>query len=264
MAKFFCGNSESFLIRSASRDASSVSSSDCKIFLRQPIDLISTKIKLDYLKIYNTIYNINSLNNKFYFNDGAPKNFTIPNGFYSSLSLGAELQSDLNNISANWTVNYNTTTGKFTFSNTGAFTLLFLTGGSNSCFRECGYISTNGLTAVDSASSVTSSTAPYLANLTYPSAIYFTISEFGTQILTSDNFQMTFYIPNAVGSENVIEYKSAEFFDQDFCLTNRHVIQQLSIRLTDDQNRTLDLNNSDWEAVLSFIKDEDDDKKCCC
>lgn len=68
-----------------------------------------------------------------YINDGAPKTVTITAGTYQTPALlAAQIQTDLNAVSANWTVAYDSAgeTYKFTISNTGSVTLVLSNSGT--------------------------------------------------------------------------------------------------------------------------------------
>lgn len=72
----------------------------------------------------NGAFQISNNNNQLLLNDGTDKVLTLTGGTYSSpASFAAQLQTDLNSISSNFTVSYSTTSLKFTISRTTNFIL---------------------------------------------------------------------------------------------------------------------------------------------
>jgi hypothetical protein len=69
---------------------------------------------------------MDATNNLLYINDGGDKTATITAAEYTTPALLAtEIQTQLNSVSANWTVTYSTTTNKFNISNSGSVTVRY-------------------------------------------------------------------------------------------------------------------------------------------
>lgn len=85
-----------------------------------------TSIELTDYAIPASFYNIDVHNNSFYINDTlADILITLTPGNYTSTTLIAELQTQLNNFSSGFTITKNDTTRKITIARTSNFSLLF-------------------------------------------------------------------------------------------------------------------------------------------
>jgi hypothetical protein len=111
-------------LNSKDRTTNSLSNINFRVDLSRNI-INAKRISLISLSLPNRILNINASNNQFDFDDGVARNFTIPNGVYSATELATELQTQMNAVSAGYSVSYSAIRDIFTFSNAGAFTLLF-------------------------------------------------------------------------------------------------------------------------------------------
>ena len=93
--------SKYILVRSQSRSTSSASSSNFEINLSPPIRLYDAKrLKLEYMQIYGTIFNVDATNNNLdFFEDAKNKSIVaISPGIYDATSLGSSFQSALNRV----------------------------------------------------------------------------------------------------------------------------------------------------------------------
>jgi hypothetical protein len=238
-----------------SRNAESVSSSDCTFSLTELLSIKDNKISLEYMEIYNTIPIIGSSNNKLDFSVGA-SNFTatITIGSYSAIQLATEIQNQMNTVSSGFTVTYNNNTRKLTFANSSTFTLLFLSGtnASSSCYRECGYISSNGLLAVNSSAAVTSSISPYPVNLTLPLQIYIDIQQFETNVRSTDQQdQYSFITPFSVAPGSLMQYSAKQYFDQTVTVRN-NTISFFNVKFYARGGKAVDLQNSEWIIIFRY------------
>lgn len=83
--------------------------------------------------------------------DGTQKTVNLTRGDYSAASLSTELETQLNTVSANWTVTYSSSTNKFSISNTSVVSILWTqatqaaeTFGFNSSIDDTGATSYEG------------------------------------------------------------------------------------------------------------------------
>lgn len=67
---------------------------------------------------------ITAANNKVYINDGADKTATLASAEYTGTTLAAQIQTQLNTVSTNWTCTYSATTYKFTIARSSGTSIL--------------------------------------------------------------------------------------------------------------------------------------------
>jgi len=72
----------------------------------------------------NNTFIIDDTNNKIYINSGAII-ATVTNGTYTGTTLAAEIQTQLNSVSVNWTCTYSTSTWRFTLDNPSTLGIAF-------------------------------------------------------------------------------------------------------------------------------------------
>lgn len=107
-----------YLIKSVNRNKSIYTSfSNFRYTLKQPV--ICNSCIIHNWSIYNTSYNVNTNNNKYYIiYNNTTYNITIPEGNYSTTSLATALQVELNATNNNvvYTVTYDSKTFKYTIT----------------------------------------------------------------------------------------------------------------------------------------------------
>jgi len=88
----------------------------------------------------NGAFIIDDTNNKVYLSTGTIE-ITITNGTYTGTTLAAQIQTDMNLVSANWTCTYSTSTNRFTLDNpnTAALAMQFTT---NAIWDTIGFLTT--------------------------------------------------------------------------------------------------------------------------
>lgn len=242
-----------------SQDRTSGTSSNFIINNNNIIRLNGKKqLTLKSLSIFNTIYTINSNNNKIDFNENATnKTTTLTNGWYDSSSLCTHISSSMTTTSggfATFTATYNSTTGKITISSTQNFSLLFLTGTNKSYspYRELGFTDVNGINAIDTSVS-TSSTANNIVNLGIPLTLYISINNWnGSNIKDTSNTHCTFAIPIKAGFRELIEYNSSDIKQTVEIPPGINIISNTMVSLTSINNKSIDLNGSEWSMTLEL------------
>jgi hypothetical protein len=223
-------------LSSKERETSSASSSDFRLKLSRAISAGET-YTLVYAHIPQTIYNIDAQNNSFVFNDGVERQVTLPNGFYTASTVTTALQSVMNAVSSQtFTVTLDDTTQKITLDSTGSFSVSM-----NSVESPLGFTSDTTLN--------TSHTGDTILNLERTDALFIHVNEIQETDLVRGG--TTFVIPSSVNQLQVIDYNERNGYHQKITFNTPNLL--LSIRLTDAENRTVDLNNSDWYFVLEQV-----------
>lgn len=192
----------------------------------------------------NTVYNIDSRNNKFSFNEddtsGTIRTFTIPSGNYTITTFMAALKTGLDaQGSVVYTVTNNTLTNIVTI--TGASKQFKILPISNDCYYEAGFV-------VSTAFSI-SQTATQTYDLSGLKAINIVCNSFGTgnSVVVNKNLNVICSIPIEVGYLGVVNYNpNIVFIDSQ--ITS---ISAFEFILTDSRFRTLTLQN-DWQLTLLF------------
>jgi len=86
------------------------------------------------------LFEMAATNNLLYLNDGSDKTATITVADYASGALlAAQIQTQLNAVSTNWTCTYSTTTGKFTIGRSSGTALFRLTQTTNAIWDIIGF-----------------------------------------------------------------------------------------------------------------------------
>lgn len=244
-----------------SKDRTSGTSSNFRINL--PSNKIKlngkNKLKLQSIVMYNTLYVINSNNNKIDFNENSTnKTTTLTNGFYNASTLASHIGTAMTSTSsgyATFTATYSTVTGKMTISSTQNFTLKFLTGTNTatSPYRILGFMDTNGILPVDSSVG-TSATGNNVVNLGLPTTIYITVKEWnGANVIDTSGTPCSFAIPLMANSNELITLNNQQINQVIEIPSNINILNNISIVLTSNGNVALDLNNSEWSMILELF-----------
>lgn len=89
---------------------------------------------------------ITALNNKVYINDGANKTATLANAEYTGTTLAAQIQTQLNAVSTNWTCTYSLTTFRFTIARSSGTSTLKISTTTNAAWDLIGFVGVLDLT----------------------------------------------------------------------------------------------------------------------
>ena len=250
------------LIKSQSRNPTlSLSSSNFTILLNDKVMLLGRKqLGLVNFIGYNTLYNIDSSNNKidFYENLIVMPPATLASGFYNANTLATEIGNALTTASSGYntyTVTYSTLTNKYTVSAGNNFKLLFSSGknASVSPWKVMGFSNSNGTSGIDTTLG-TSATGNDIVNLTLPLSFYIQINSFGaSNFKSTDGDTFTFYVPSVASNGEIIEYRSGGFFEQWINIpSNINVIERINVVLRGRDGKDLNLKGSEFEMVLAI------------
>lgn len=230
-------------VNSKDRLTASTSNTDFVVDLNFDISNIKN-ITLSQFTLLNRINNINAGNNQFDLTDGSGTHaFTIPTGFYTAAELATQLSTQLNTVSAGYTVSFSTITGKFTFSNAGAFILLF--SNTDNQYYLLGFPNANTVNATSHTSPTLSTIAEYIDLV-----LNIDIVKKNCRTSYSSNNSASFIICNDVNiRDEPIKYTQSSNFPQ-VINNDRYTIGEMKIKLERADNRTLYLDSG---ANFSFV-----------
>lgn len=228
-----------FTINSKDRLSHSTSTTDCifqfNAFNATSADVVSFQMPM-------TQYNINSTNNRVYFNDGVNRNFTLTSGNYSIYDFLTELETRFNSVSANYVVSYSDVSMKITITGLIPFRLLFATNTTNTSAYIMGFNNTDGVLAL-------SQTSNNCIDLSLPLYICCEITEFNSNAKSTNDSSSTFVFSNKVNCGDVLTYCEKTDYKQCAPITESN-IQNLHMKFTIPGNYPLDINNADWMMIL--------------
>lgn len=211
-------------------------------------------VQLDYVKIPNTIYTINSNNNVLSWTSSATGAIqtTFTTGFYSASELATEvqtqLQADKYSGDGNFTVTYNSATGKYTVQNASTiFSLDFQESASTSdelLGFPIGYASATGATGY--ISSYVAELNP-VRTISIETNLPLANSQFNSN---GQNLNILTTLPVNVNSGSYLTqiYDPLKVFKMEGDIPNT-----LHFRLFDQEARIIDLNGANWNMGLSFF-----------
>lgn len=229
-----------FVINSKDRLSYSASTSECE-FNFNAMNAKSCEVVSFLMPM--TQYNINSTNNRIYFNDGVLRNVTLTTGNYSVYDFIAEIETQLNSVSVGYTVTYSDVSMKLTVTNASlSFQLLFATYSTNSSAYIMGFNTTDTVSAL-------SHTSNSCIDLSLPLFICCEIPEFSRGIETTNGSVSTFIFPNKVNCGDILIYNENTDFKQCTKIFDSD-IQHLKVRFKTPRGDILDINGNDWVMVL--------------
>lgn len=217
-----------------------------KIFIPPNVNCF---VQLNTFRFVNSIYNVNSTNNKFYVSmlkSGVIHNvvITIPNGNYSIISILQYLNTVLAVEKLDFT--YLDTLFKINITSSGGHTF-HLNNGTNNCFRLLGFVDYD--------------TATYVSTLTSDSIINLG----GTQVLyiSLENVNLSSNTSKQNTNTNIIEAITVDVLigsSQSFSNTNNskfkvneNFINSINVRIFDEYGYLVDFNNVDWFLSIGVI-----------
>jgi len=216
-----------------------------------PIDLC--KIRLKYVAIPNTIYNITTDNNIIAFNQGGPDlTASILPAAYSLSSLMAAIGTAMTSVSGGNTYLCSYDSSRFRLSiyeQTGAvnFRLLFGTYSSNSIAKAINWPLTDS-----SPIGQPSYTSPNALNLV-SDMLYINIDRIGKYGQDTANNTYTFSIPANSNTNDSIIYTQNELYSQEINVSPNPIrFTDFTIELRDRSGQLVDLHNSNWIMVIEY------------
>lgn len=202
---------------------------------------IKNYIKLLYLLIPKTVYLINSKNNTFniIFNDNTVKNITIPINNYDTDTLATTIKNLINYSSFNMVLNDDFT---YTLSASQNFIINF-----NSNLNILFNLEKN-----KDYNSVWNVFKTNIINFNYPLFINLNFVDFETwNFYKSDNSTTSFIIPFNIERFGLMNYNK-NIYEQINYFWKEYNLNTFHIRLLDENNDLIDLNNSDFQILLEF------------
>jgi hypothetical protein len=237
-------NSSSYIqISTKFRTNKSDDSSQCRIEL--PMILRSGTYRLVYFLFPNTISTINNNNNKLSITelDGAPKICTIENGFYTYDSLIHAVEDAINGQLSGYIVEYNDVKRKMSIKSSGNPFKLSFEKQNDDCHEVLGFKDIDTSYAIEHTSSGVVNLDPiHMLNVSIDD-----INSISQQQLHSS----TFVIPIISDSFSYTNYVPEVNFNQLMQVTTDKRI--ITLKLTDEQYRNVDLNNADWMFILEKL-----------
>ena len=232
------------ILDSRDRISTSPSSSDFELILNNSVRV--KKLKVEYIWIPGSFYNITSSNNKIHINEaiGGAKTATLTPGSYTASTLAIEMQTQMNTVSAGYTVTYNTNQYTFTWSNAASFQF---TTASDSPWYEIGLA--NATTA-----SGTSLTSSFPISLDRPLNLFISIQGLDKTVITgASQFSACICVPiDAARSQDSLKEPEDEYIKVP---TGTVILQRLKVRLLDQTGSPFNLQSGDWVLSL-FVVDQ--------
>ena len=223
-----------------SNDKHSGTNGDCVIELNQNI---SGQYGLYSFIFTNSLYNVNSTNNRFVITDTSDtviSNVLLDEGFYTGLELADEITSKVTDL----TVTFDDKTSKFTFTYTSNFKLAFSSSYSNTCWEILGFAqSTYTSTSLSLTSAVCADFNPH-------KTLFITINKANKPIENNSNsshHEYTFMISDSSSTfGSLFRYIQDDQMRQQCAEIDR--TRNLSIEIRDDDNNVI--NPTNWIMIL--------------
>ncbi len=215
-----------------SRDRTNQSTLDnCTFLLDKPI-VATEKCRVDFVLLFNTMFNVTSQNNGFVF-DGV--NRTVPRGYYTSSSIVVAMDTLLKSIDAATGVVYNSSTG------IASWTL-----GSH-------ILTPSAMSAILGTTTCTGIFSSFI-NTSYPQIVQFYSPELSTDSQRTTNRTSVdatpFLIVPLFASYNSLNYYQPNFPLLLSCSTS--TVSKITIYLRDSLGAPLE-NVSDYQMSLTFF-----------
>ena len=239
---------ENFLVTLDSRNASTKSNGssnssitfDFQDSIRRDDDCISLQCSVLNFSCPNSLYIINSTNNKLILNNFT---YTFTNGNYNALTF----MTTFNNLITGYTITLDSITNKFNISNN-----------NNTNFTIQGLIMSilGGTVGTVYSSILYSLTFPYQCNFNGLNSLNIYFSNINTKNIESYTKSNSSLIQSVLidpNSPQITFRKSNEYF----FTVNENLIDFIQIDIKDDINNYIDFNNQNWNLTLIFytIKD---------
>ena len=223
-----------------SNDKATGTNGDCIIHLNQRI---GGQYGLYSFIFTNTLYNVNSTNNRFVITDTSDtiiSNVLLDEGFYTGSELADKITSAITDLTATFDDN----TNKFTFTYTSNFKLAFSTTYNNTCWELLGFAQSNYTSSSLLLSSV------MCADFNPHKTLFITIKKASKPIENnsqSNHHEYTFMISDSTSTfGSLFRYIQDDPLRQQY--TNINTTRTLSIEIRDDDNNVIDPTN--WIMIL--------------
>lgn len=214
-------------------------------------------ISLNTFRFVNAMYNINLNNNKFYYRvrhntSIQDRTVTLPSGNYSIVSILQYLNTACAVDHMDFT--YVDTTFKVLIT-VGSSREIHLVNGPNNCFKVLGFVN------YDTTTYVTSLLSDSVINLSGTSILYISLDN----ISISSNGCRASQLVNVIESITMdVLIGSSQSFNnttnQKF-LVNENFINNIQVKIYDENNYLVDLNNTDYYLSLGLMFAYENDYK---
>jgi len=248
-----CSIKESFLVVLDSRNASTYNNgtynSDVTFNFEAPIEkpkhcLIMTCSVLQFT-CPNSIYNINETNNKLYLseNNNGPFGIYFQYGNYNVNTFMTAFNTLVGAYSSYFSITFNSLNNKFTINNSNYdFTIME----NSTCFYIMGFIK-----SFRQGSLVKSLTMPYTCNFNGVQSINIIMPCFNTSNIDSyDKSESSIIQPIPIDS-TLSQIAYIKTHDYSFKV-QQEMIDHIHIRISDDLETAVNLNNQHWNLTLNF------------
>lgn len=221
------------------------STSNCIFdFNSLPIDDGDIYVSVQTAQIPCTFYNVDTINNTFIYSVGAGPNIqiTIPEANYNVNTLQAYLQS----VMTGFTVVYNTSTNKYTFTHSSQN---FVFNRLSTCFELLGF--EDGINYNSTAFVLVSTISVNfftIRNILIECSNLITVNK--TSNILDSNPSILTSIPITVSQGSILSYSNV--FGLSDRVTSVKNFASLQIRLLDQDLDLLDLNGCEWSITLQL------------
>lgn len=217
--------------------------------LKEEEDILHCQIGLLNCQIPVSFYIINEYNSSLYFNyNNIDYNLIIPYGNYNSTNLSSLLQTQMSALTnSTWLITLNKINGIYTFSTNNNFTLYGVVYGTTCCNiigipKEENTISNNNILI-----------CPYPVNLLGLKKLKIASSALATN--TVDSWSGGFcdiigVIPVNVSAFGLIQFTN---YGNPYGLLRSKRIDEIDIKIFDEFNNLVDMNNVNWTLSLELI-----------
>jgi len=234
--------SESFQIYLNSTNADNVSNYNYNFVLPnlEIADGNYIYLSVQYANIPYSFYNINSTNNVLnYTLNSVNYTITITSGNYNITQLVASLKSSM----TGFTISYNSITNKITFSHS-TYNFTFLS--SSTCQEILGFVKNTAYTS--SSLSLISKNSVSLIPIKCINVVS-NLLTYNINKANPNNQSILCCIPVTTQPNSIIEYKNNNNFRSNLFINQ---ISNIVIKLTDQNNNSLDLNGLDFFLTIQL------------
>ena len=202
---------------------------------------INNYIKLLSVVIPKTCYLINTKNNTFVitFNDNTTFNISLPINNYDYETLSITIKNLINY--ANFNMVFDDKTYCYLFTANQNFTIIF---NSNinilfNMLKNINYVSNSNTLKTN------------IINFNFPLFLNIDLVNIESTFFNSDNSNANFIIPFNVERFGLLNYNN-NLFNQINYVNKQYNLNNLHIRLLDENNELIDLNNCDFQMIFEF------------
>lgn len=207
------------------------------------VDIIeyAKKLRIRQANIVSSQYDIDSRNNKLYFNDGSERTATIASGRFAFGTLAQAVEDAMNAVSSGYQVSFSTISYKMTISHGSSFTLQ-LSNTTNSIWSNLGFNTSADLVG-------TSHTGDGLANT---SSLYYYVT-----LDCARNQKVSKDLPN---NTCAIVHNTASAFGNLLTIStpfevevNKDYITNIGVKVYDNKKNLVDTQKINISLEVEFI-----------